>query len=154
MRVGKSENWPAAEGHENIQSRVRPKRRKRSHAKGVSRSVQSWKIREVCGGKFSAKSVFSNDEKYLCNVCFSDFPRYLFVGTVHSIKVFSVSSGKFLRSIASNPKHRILDFILDPSNEYRLIVSATDSSLAIFDWTDGQIISVCNPITLGLKCIR
>jgi hypothetical protein len=59
------------------------------------------------------------------------------------IKVMAVSSGQCIRSFGfAGPKWKVMDFIVDPLNEFRIIVAYGDSSIKIFDWTDGLLITV------------
>lgn len=62
------------------------------------------------------------------------------------IKVYSVQNGHCVRSLGSaGEKYRIVDFVLDPVNEFRVIVVYGNARIRVYDWTDGLIISVLPP---------
>jgi len=70
-------------------------------------------------------------------------PRYLFVATDKILKVVGVRSGQTVRHFgASHGKGKIVDFVLDPRNEFRLLIAYDTRVLSIFDWTDGLLIMV------------
>ena len=69
--------------------------------------------------------------------------RFLLVATEKVIKVYSVQNGHCVRSLGSaGEKYRIVGFVLDPVNEFRVIVGYGNERIRVYDWTDGLIISV------------
>lgn len=59
----------------------------------------------------------------------------------------SVQSGQTIRYLGLVPgKGKIVDFALDPQNEFRLIVAYDTQILNIFDWTDGLLIMVTSDL--------
>lgn len=70
-------------------------------------------------------------------------PRYLFLATDKILKVVGVRTGQIVRYLGVGyGKGRIVDFVLDPANEFRLLVVYNSRMLSIFDWTDGLLIMV------------
>ena len=70
-------------------------------------------------------------------------PRYLFLATDNILKVVGVRTGQIVRYLGVGyGKGRIVDFVLDPANEFRLLVVYNSRMLSIFDWTDGLQIMV------------
>ena len=91
--------------------------------------------------------------------------RFLLVATEKVIKVYSVQNGHCVRSLGSaGEKYRIVDFVLDPVNEFRVIVGYGNERIRVYDWTDGLIISVLpleslfpslpSPFSPSLPCPR
>jgi hypothetical protein len=39
-------------------------------------------------------------------------------------------------------KLQISDYIIDPRNEFRVLILNSDASLDVYDWTDGLLITV------------
>jgi hypothetical protein len=57
--------------------------------------------------------------------------------------VLSVKSGQCIRFVgAIEGKGRIVDFALDPLNEFRLVIAYDTIMISVYDWTDGLLISV------------
>jgi len=70
-------------------------------------------------------------------------PRYIFVATDKIVKVVAVRSGQTVRYLGvGHGNGKIVDFVLDPENEFRLLVVYNSRMLSIFDWTDGLQIMV------------
>jgi hypothetical protein len=83
------------------------------------------------------KSMFQDTEN-------TNVHRYMFAATSKVIKVLAVNSGHCLRSFGSaGQKCKVMDFAVDPINEFRILVAYSDSTLKVFDWTDGLLITVC-----------
>ena len=112
-------------------------------ATSTSPLKSSWGIVSTCGGRFKSKSIFSRDEKYcLLTQMLTSF-RYLFVATEKVLKVLSTKSGQCVRSIGSiQGKGRIVDFAIDPFNDFRLLIAYDSSIIRAYDWTDGLFITV------------
>jgi hypothetical protein len=72
--------------------------------------------------------------------------RFLLVATEKVIKVYNVQNGHCVRSLGSaEEKFKIVDFVLDPVNEFRVLVVYGDARLRVYDWTDGLLITVPPP---------
>lgn len=73
----------------------------------------------------------------------ADF-RFLFAATDKAVKVYNVLNGHCVRSLgtATGEKHKIVDFVLDPLNEFRILAVYTNARLRVYDWTDGLLITV------------
>jgi hypothetical protein len=95
------------------------------------------------------QSLYSQKMKSMVQVIEStDVHRYLFAATSKAIKVLAVHSGQCLRSFGfAGQKHRVMDFAVDPMNEFRIIVAYNDSTLKVFDWTDGLLITVISQLS-------
>jgi len=70
--------------------------------------------------------------------------RFLFVATDKAVKVYNTLNGHCVRSIGgvAGEKHKLVDFVLDPGNEFRILVVFTNARVRVYDWTDGLLITV------------
>ena len=112
---------------------------------------REWSVEFACGGKFKPKSCFSKDEKYVSpkkKRAVLLTVRFLFVATERAVKVYNVLNAQCVRSIgAVGEKHKLVDFVLDPLNEFRILAVYTNARLRVYDWTDGLLITVPSPST-------
>ena len=129
------------------------KRHGRDNSGPPNSSSEPWEVAGIYGGKFHARTLFSKDER----LCFSrvvNENRYILTATQISLKVFSASTGQFSHSInCVTDGFRITDFILHPSNEFRVVIASTDNYLRIYDWTDGLLITVRIWPSLALRVL-
>jgi hypothetical protein len=118
-------------------------KRHRSSGPGTG-SVPSepWQLTGMYGGKFHPKTQFSRDERLDISSDGANRTRYLLTASQTSSKIFSASTGQFSHSIGCVRDSLITDFILDPVNEFRLLIASSDHYLRMYDWTDGLLIAV------------
>lgn len=156
LRVsGEAASRPRAANAQRPQTSRKRKRRSRktvTDATGASLKAggQVWSVVNLCGGRYRSRAVFSVDERFVCSHITADLPgRCLLVATDSTLKVVSVQNGQTIRSIRSRfQTENIVDVIIDPSNEFRVLVAYANARIEVYDWTDGLFITVI-PTHLG-----
>jgi hypothetical protein len=133
-------------------SRKRKRRSRKTDATGAALKTggQVWNVVNLCGGRYKSRAVFSVDERSVSSHMPTDLPyRCLLVATDSTLKVVSVQNSQTIRSIHSRfQTENIVDVIIDPSNEFRVLIAYANARVEVYDWTDGLFITVI-PTHLG-----
>jgi hypothetical protein len=130
-------------------SRKRKRRSRKTDTPGSALKTdgQVWNVVNLCGGRYNSRAVFSADERCVSSRIPSNLPRRcLLVATDSTLKVVSVQNGQTIRSIHSRfQTENIVDVIIDPSNEFRVLIAYANARVEVYDWTDGLFITVIPP---------